>query len=68
MYSTNLSWINFNQIIKPLISQRLLAEIIESGDKRSKTKYKVTEKGERFLEYIGLALNSVNLEEARACI
>ena len=63
MYSTNLSWINFNQIIKPLISQRLLAEVIESGDKRSRTKYKVTEKGERFLEYIGLALNSVNLEE-----
>lgn len=63
MYSTNLSWIAFNQIKMTLISQGLLEEVEDAGDKRSRTKYKITEKGEKFLEYLGLALNSVNLEE-----
>ena len=63
MYGTNLSWPAFNQILETLISQGLLAEIEEARDKRSRTRYMVTEKGEKFLEYLGLALNSVNLEE-----
>jgi len=63
MYSTNLSWPAFNQILETLISQGLLAKIEEARDKRSRTKYRVTEKGEKFLDYLGLALNSVNLEE-----
>jgi predicted transcriptional regulator len=63
MYSTNLSWIAFNQIKMTLISQGLLEEVEDAGDKRSRTKYRITEKGEKFLEYLGLALNSVNLEE-----
>ncbi|OGD55506.1 hypothetical protein A3K78_11375 [Candidatus Bathyarchaeota archaeon RBG_13_52_12] len=63
MYSTNLSWPAFNQILETLISQGLLAKIEEARDKRSRTKYMATEKGEKFLDYLGLALNSVNLEE-----
>jgi predicted transcriptional regulator len=63
MYSTNLSWPAFNQIKESLISQGLLAEVEDAGDKRSRTRYRVTDKGEKFLEYLGLALNSVNLKE-----
>ncbi len=63
MYGTNLSWINFNHIMKPLFSQGLLTEVEGVGDRRNKTRYQITEKGERFLKYLGLALNSVKLEE-----
>ena len=63
MYSTNLSWPVLNRIKEPLISQGLLAEVEDPRDKSSKTRYRVTEKGEKFLDYLGLALNSINLEE-----
>jgi predicted transcriptional regulator len=63
MYSINLSWIAFNQVKESLISQGLLAEVEGAGDRRSRTRFMVTDKGEKFLEYLGLALNSVNLEE-----
>jgi predicted transcriptional regulator len=65
MYSTNLSWPAFNQVKETLISQGLLSEVEGSGDKRSRTRYRVTDKGKKFLEYLELALNSVNLEEER---
>jgi predicted transcriptional regulator len=63
MYSTNLSWIAFNQVKVTLISQGLLAEVKNAGNKSRKIRYQVTEKGERFLEYLGLALNSLTLED-----
>ena len=62
MYSTNLSWPAFNQVKETLISQGLLSEVEDLGDRRSRTRFRVTDKGEKFLEYLGLALNSVNLE------
>jgi predicted transcriptional regulator len=65
MYSTNLSWPAFNQVKETLISQGLLSEVEGSGDKRSRIRYRVTDKGKKFLEYLELALNSVNLEEER---
>jgi predicted transcriptional regulator len=49
--------------MEPLISQGLLAEVEKVGIKRSRIRYKFTEKGEKFLEYIELALNSVSLKE-----
>ena len=58
MYSTYLSWNSFHEVMETLISQGLLDEIIELDGRKDKTSYVVTEKGEKFLEYLGLALNS----------
>ncbi|OGD55740.1 hypothetical protein A3K78_07190 [Candidatus Bathyarchaeota archaeon RBG_13_52_12] len=63
MYSTELPWPAFNQVIKTLISQEFLSEVEDQVDKRSGARYRVTEKGERFLEYLGKALDSVDLIE-----
>ena len=65
MFSTNLSWPSFNRVMETLVSQGLLAEAEGDGDKRSRTRYRVTEKGEKFLEYIELALKSVDLKEEK---
>ena len=63
MYSTNLSWLSLNQVMKQLVSHDLLEEHNdESGDRRTKTTYRVTEKGEKFLGYLGYAIKSVKLE------
>jgi predicted transcriptional regulator len=62
MYSTELPWYTFNQVMQTLISQKFLVEV-DQMDKGSRARYKVTEKGERFLEYLGKALNSVDMIE-----
>lgn len=62
MYSTELPWYTFNQVMQTLISQKFLVEV-DQIDKGSRARYKVTEKGERFLEYLGKALNSVDMIE-----
>lgn len=64
MYSTNLSWLSLNQVMRQLIAQGLLEECKEENqDKRTKITYKITERGEKFLEYLGFAINSVKLED-----
>jgi predicted transcriptional regulator len=63
MYSTELPWPVFNQVMKTLISQKFLAEVEDQVDKRSRARYRITEEGERFLEYLGKALDSVDLIE-----
>jgi len=62
MYSTELPWYTFNQVMQTLISQKFLVEV-DQMDKGSRARYKVTEKGERFLEYLGKVLNSVDMIE-----
>lgn len=63
MYSTELPWPTFNQVMKTLISQELLATVEDQVDKSSRAKYRITEKGERLLKYLGKALNSVDVIE-----
>ena len=63
MYSTELPWYTYNQVMQTLISQKFLVEVEDQIDTGSKARYKVTEKGERFLEYLGKALNSVDFME-----
>ncbi|OGD59379.1 hypothetical protein A3K78_05835 [Candidatus Bathyarchaeota archaeon RBG_13_52_12] len=66
MYSTNLSWLSLNQVIKQLVFNGLLEENNDmSSDRRTKTTYRVTEKGEKFMEYLGHAIKSVKLEEIK---
>ncbi len=61
-YSTELPWYTFNQVMQTLIKQKFLVEV-DQMDKGSRARYKVTEKGERFLKYLGEALNSVDMME-----
>jgi predicted transcriptional regulator len=63
MYSTELPWYTFNQVMRTLIEQEFLAEVEDQVDERSRAKYRITEKGERFLKYLGKALDSVDLIE-----
>jgi predicted transcriptional regulator len=65
MHNTHISWVAFNKIKEPLISQGLLAEFEDPGDKRSRTKYRATEKGEEFLEHFGLALKLIKPGEKK---
>jgi predicted transcriptional regulator len=51
--------------MEPLISEGLLREVEGFGDEEGGPWYQVTEKGERFLEYLGLALSLVDLENSR---
>jgi hypothetical protein len=46
----------------PLISEGLLVEIEGAGDKRGEAWYEITGKGERMLEYLGLAFSLIKLE------
>ncbi len=48
-----------------MISEGLLRKVEGVGDKEDGPGYLVTEKGERFLEYLGLALSLVDLENSR---
>ena len=63
LYSTELPWNAFNQVMETLISQGLLVEVKDQGDKSNRKLYRVTERGEKFLENLTVALNSVDLEE-----
>jgi DNA-binding PadR family transcriptional regulator len=50
--------------MKQLVSNGLLEENNdESSDRRTKTTYNVTEKGEKFMDYLGHAIKSVKLKE-----
>jgi hypothetical protein len=51
--------------MEPLISEGLLRKVEGFGDDEDGPWYQVTEKGERFLEYLGLALSLVDLENSR---
>ncbi|OGD56150.1 hypothetical protein A3K78_06230 [Candidatus Bathyarchaeota archaeon RBG_13_52_12] len=62
MHKTHISWVAFNRIKEPLISQGLLEEVEDPGDRRSRIKYRATEKGEKFLEYFGTAMKLINQE------
>jgi predicted transcriptional regulator len=52
MYAANLSWKPLQQILKSLVSQKLIEECtVVVGDKRTKTAYRLTEKGQNVLHY-----------------
>ncbi len=56
MYGANLSWKPLQQILKALVAQELIVEQTdESGDKRTKTSYQLTEKGVNVLRYFNKA-------------
>lgn len=51
MYATNLSWKPTQNILKTLAKQGLVREINMEGEKRTKSRYVLTEKGLDVIKY-----------------
>jgi predicted transcriptional regulator len=62
MYAANLSWKPTQRILGSLVEQGLLMETGETGSKRSKVKYGITEKGANVLRYFDRAKDLVDIE------
>ena len=65
MYDSNMSWEPTRRMLSLLVDQGFLSEIQGSGDKRSRTRYAITEKGLNVLEYFdeGKKLIDLNARE-----
>ena len=63
MYGANLSWKPLQQTLKNLVAQELIVEDMDDGgDKRTKTSYRLTEKGVNVLRYFNKARELVEME------
>ncbi len=62
MYAANLSWRPIQKILASMVEQGLLNEVTETGSKRSKRRYEITEKGADVLRYFDNAKNLIDLE------
>ena len=55
MYEANLSWDHLHRVLNPMMSQGLIDEIDTTQerrrDKRTNTRYELTQKGENVLRY-----------------
>jgi len=51
MYAANLSWKPTQRILDSLVQQGLLREIEDTGSRRTKKRYEITEKGSRVVQY-----------------
>lgn len=56
---TNLSYTKFNEMMDPLISEKLLKKIQVRDGEKSKIIYQITEKGSQFIEYIQMGIDFV---------
>jgi predicted transcriptional regulator len=61
MYDSNLSWEPTRRILSNLVDQGFLSEMHTSEDKRSSTRYAITEKGLNVLEYFGEAKKLIDV-------
>jgi predicted transcriptional regulator len=62
MYAANLSWKPTQRILGSLVEQELIYEIKETGSKRSKLRYSITEKGVNVLRYFDGAKELVDID------
>ena len=63
MYAANMSWKPVQRILSHLVEQGLLVEVVHSESKQSKRRYKITEKGEKILDYFEKAKDIMPLED-----
>lgn len=63
MYATNLSWNPLQEVLSSLVKQELLREIEVPGNKRSRRRYEVTEKGVNVLTYFEGASELLDIKE-----
>jgi len=66
MYAANMSWMPVQKTLSYLVEQGLLAEVVNSESRRSKRHYKITEKGEKILNYFEKAKDIMPLEDIYA--
>jgi predicted transcriptional regulator len=62
MYATNLSWKPTQIILANLVEQGLLREFRNTGSKRSKRRYEITEKGADVLRYFDNASSLIDID------
>lgn len=63
MYATNLSWRPTQNILRLLVNQGLLMEVRDGRERRSKVRYRLTEKGYEVVNYFEKAKDLIILEE-----
>lgn len=62
MYATNLSWKPTQNILKNLVRQGLIRELNVDGEKRTKSRYVLTEKGQDVIKYFEKAKDLLALD------
>ncbi|MBS7630569.1 winged helix DNA-binding protein, partial [Candidatus Bathyarchaeota archaeon] len=62
MYATNLSWKPTQNILKNLVRQGLIRELSVEGEKRTKSRYALTEKGQDVIKYFEKAKDLLALD------
>ena len=63
MYATNISWNPLQEVLSSLVKQELLLEIEVPGNKRSRKRYEVTEKGVDVLTYFEGSSELLDIKE-----
>jgi predicted transcriptional regulator len=63
MYAANLSWKPTQRILNSLVAQGFLREIEDTGSRRTKKRFEITEKGTNLLRYFEGAKDLLVLEE-----
>jgi predicted transcriptional regulator len=65
MYGANLSWKPLQRVLQSMKEQELIVEIDEKDgrDKRTNTRYEITQKGENVIQYFNRAQGLIELEE-----
>lgn len=65
MYGANLSWKPLQRILDSMVDQELITEVDASGgrDRRTNTRYEITQKGESVIQYFNRARSLMELEE-----
>ena len=62
MYSANLSWKPLKEILHSLCTQGIIEELSTDRDRRTKSYYRVTEKGENVLRYFNKVRDLLEVE------
>ncbi len=66
MYGANLSWKSLKEILASLVAQGLVEEVVlRRGDKRTKKRYEITQKGENVLRYYNMVKGLIDVEPTR---
>ena len=63
MYAANLSWRPTQHILSSLVQQGLLREIEDTGSRKTKRRYEITEKGAKVVQYFDRAKDLITIEE-----
>ena len=65
MYGANLSWKPLQRVLQSMKEQELIVEIDDRDgrDKRTNTRYEITQKGENVIQYFNRAQGLIELEE-----